>query len=282
MQVIETIKEMRAVTAKYRTEGKTIGFVPTMGALHEGHMSLVRAARAENDIVIASVFVNPTQFGPNEDYTRYPRTFDEDCELLEREGCGALFFPSPEEMYGMAGSLTWVSVDQLPEHLCGLHRPDHFQGVTTVVAKFFNIVDPHRAYFGQKDYQQSVIIRRMTADLNFPVEIRVMPIVRESDGLALSSRNRYLSADERLKALALVDSLRLAEQLYSQGEKNPAVLTDMMQRSILGGAPNAKIEYIAVVHPDTLEPLKTIKGTAVIALAVVIGTTRLIDNVIIE
>ena len=281
MKVIETIKEMRAITEKLRAEGKTIGFTPTMGALHEGHISLVRTSRAENDVTMASIFVNPTQFGPGEDYTRFPRAFDADCLLLEREKCDFLFYPSPEEMYGQTGSLTWVIVDQLPEHLCGLHRAGHFQGVTTVVAKFFHIIYPHRAYFGQKDYQQSLIIRRMTADLNFPVEIRVMPIVREPDGLALSSRNRYLSADERRKALALVDSLRLAEQLIRKGERKPDAVIDLMRRSILGGAPDAKIEYISIAHPETLAELKVIEGKVLIALAVHIGTTRLIDNSIL-
>ncbi|OHD55135.1 MAG: pantoate--beta-alanine ligase [Spirochaetes bacterium GWF1_51_8] len=281
MQVVETIREIREISRNICLSGKKLGFVPTMGALHEGHISLVKNSRAENDFTAVSIFVNPTQFAPNEDYAQYPRTFDNDKSLLEQAGCDYLFFPSPEEMYGQAGTLTWVTVDLLPNHLCGISRPNHFRGVTTVVAKFLNIVQPARAYFGQKDYQQTVIIRRMAADLNFTSEIRVMPIVRETDGLAMSSRNRYLTPAERKNSLVLVETLDYGEKLIAGGETDAPAIVGKMKKLIAEKVPSAKIDYVSVVHPETLEELGVIDGKCVIALAVYIGTTRLIDNAIV-
>ena len=281
MQIVETIREMREISKDICFAGKKLGFVPTMGALHEGHLSLVRSSRAENDFTAASIFVNPTQFAPNEDFAKYPRAFENDRAMLEKEGCDYLFYPSPEEMYGQAGTLSWVTVDLLPQHLCGLSRPNHFRGVTTVVAKFFHIVNPARAYFGQKDYQQTVIIRRMAADLNFFVDIRVMPVVREADGLAMSSRNRYLSQKERTDSLVLIETLRYGEKRIADGETDAPALIGLMKKHIQDKVPSAKIDYIAVVHPDTLEDLTEITGKCVIALALFIGTTRLIDNTIV-
>jgi len=280
MQIIEKAKEMQYICEKIRNSGKKIGFVPTMGALHEGHLSLVRKAREENEVVVVSIFVNPIQFGPNEDYNRYPRTFESDCEKLKKESVDYLFFPSVEEMYP-AGFETYVSLRKLPNHLCGLSRPGHFDGVATVVTKLFNIVKPHKSYFGQKDYQQAKIIERMVSDLNIDTEVIMMPIVRESDGLAMSSRNAYLNPEERKKAICLYKSLLKAKEMIEGKEKSPEKIKEEMRKLILEIAPDAKIDYISIVNPQTLDDVSEIKDTVVVALAVFIGSTRLIDNFII-
>jgi len=280
MQIIEKAKEMQYICEKIRNSCKKIGFVPTMGALHEGHLSLVRKAREENEVVVVSIFVNPIQFGPNEDYNRYPRTFESDCEKLKKESVDYLFFPSVEEMYP-AGFETYVSLRKLPNHLCGLSRPGHFDGVATVVTKLFNIVKPHKSYFGQKDYQQAKIIERMVSDLNIDTEVIMMPIVRESDGLAMSSRNSYLNPEERKKAICLYKSLLKAKEMIEGKEKSPEKIKEEMKKLILEIAPDAKIDYISIVNPQTLDDVSEIKDTVVVALAVFIGSTRLIDNFII-
>lgn len=276
-QVIESILEMQKTARGYLRAGETVGLVPTMGALHEGHISLVKAARAENDRVVASVFVNPIQFGPNEDYSRYPRTFENDLRMLSEAGCDILFFPHVDEMYP-EGFETQVSLSKLPNHLCGLSRPGHFDGVTTVVSKFFNIVRPDRAYFGEKDFQQVRVLERMNRDLNFGIEIRTMPIYRETDGLAMSSRNRYLSAEDRKRALALSKALSAAEELIKKGERKGEAISEAMRKVILSEIPEARIDYAVAVDPETLDTLSTITTKAQLMLAVWVGQTRLIDN----
>jgi pantoate--beta-alanine ligase len=277
MKIAETPQAMRDLAEELRRQGKSIGFAPTMGALHEGHISLIHAACAENDVVAASIFVNPTQFGPNEDYSRYPRTFGADCSLLETAGCDILYYPEASVMYP-GDYETWVSLEKLPDHLCGLFRPGHFRGVATVVLKLFQAVMPHRAYFGQKDYQQAVVIRRMVRDLNLFTDVRVCPIVREKDGLAKSSRNRYLSPVEREQALVLYRTIRLAIDRITRGERNAEKLLEEMRHFISRGVPDAKIDYVSIVHPDSLEDVPVAEDGSVIALALWIGNTRLIDN----
>ena len=281
MIIIEETAKMRQTSEKLRFSGKTIGFVPTMGALHEGHLSLVRTARDENDIVIVSIFVNPIQFGPNEDFNKYPRTFDNDCSLLEKEKVDFLFFPSVDEMYG-ENFETYVDLKNLPNHLCGLKREGHFRGVATVVAKLFNITLPHRSYFGQKDYQQAQIIRRMVEDLNFFIDIKIMPIVREKSGLAMSSRNQYLTEKQKEKASVLYESLKLGEKLIQKGLNSPEEIKKEMQKLILKKVPEARIDYISIADLNTLEEIQSISGSVLIALAVYIGNTRLIDNEIVR
>jgi len=281
MIIIEETAKMRQTSEKLRFSGKTIGFVPTMGALHEGHLSLVRTARDENDIVIVSIFVNPIQFGPNEDFNKYPRTFDNDCSLLEKEKVDFLFFPSVDEMYG-ENFETYVDLKNLPNHLCGLKREGHFRGVATVVAKLFNITLPHRSYFGQKDYQQAQIIRRMVEDLNFFIDIKIMPIVREKSGLAMSSRNQYLTEEQKEKASVLYESLKLGEKLIQKGLNSPEEIKKEMQKLILKKVPEARIDYISIADLNTLEEISSISGSVLIALAVYIGNTRLIDNEIVR
>ncbi len=263
-----------------RDAGKRIGFVPTMGALHEGHLALVRTARAATDVVAASIFVNPTQFGPNEDLAKYPRTFERDRELLEREGVELLFAPSVEEMYP-AGAVTWVTVEELSNKLDGRSRPGHFRGVTTVVSKLFHIVEPDAAFFGQKDAAQVAIIRRMVRDLVMPVEIVVCPIVREADGLAMSSRNAYLDAAQRKQALVLHRSLARVEKMVAEGEQNGSRLT-AAGREEFAAEPSVRIDYFEVVNPETLDPVEDISGGALIAVAAYIRNTRLIDNLVIH
>ncbi len=284
MRVIFSSFEMQKEVMSLKRQGKSIGFVPTMGALHEGHLSLVRQARKENDVVVVSIFVNPTQFGPNEDFERYPRQFDKDKELLEKENVEYVFYPSVSDMYP-EGYETYVYLEKLHKHLCGLSRPGHFRGVATVVAKLFNIVQPDKAYFGQKDYQQALIIKKMVRDLNFPVEIVVMPIVRESDGLAMSSRNMYLSPEERKNATVLYRSLQKAKELIKAGERDVRKIKKEMEK-IISSVPS-RIDYVEIVHPETLESLEVIpeKGSidrVVVAVAVFIGSARLIDNEIVE
>ncbi|MEJ5285149.1 MAG: pantoate--beta-alanine ligase [Brevinematales bacterium] len=281
MRIIETIKEMQNIACSLKKKDKKIGIVPTMGALHEGHLSLVRQARKENDIVVVSIFVNPIQFGPNEDLNKYPRTFESDKTALEKEKVDYLFFPTPFDMYPERFE-TYVNLKKLPYHLCGLSRPGHFEGVATVVTKLFNIVMPDNAYFGQKDYQQAKIIERMVLDLNFNINIKMMPIVREKDGLAMSSRNSYLSPEERKKALCLYSSLLLAKEMIEKGETKVEKIKQAMEEKIKEIAPDAKIDYIAIVDPETLSEVQNVDKRVVIALAVFIGTTRLIDNFIIE
>lgn len=274
--VAATIAEVRTAVATSRAAGKRIGFVPTMGALHAGHASLIRASRAECDFTVVSIFVNPTQFGPNEDFSRYPQTFDADRELCGALGIDVIFAPSTAEMYPPE-SRTVVEVTNLQDALCGQTRPGHFRGVATVVLKLFNIVLPDVAYFGQKDAQQALLIRRMAVDLNLPLHVRVQPTVREPDGLAMSSRNRYLDPAQRLHATALVRALRRADELVGGGERSVAALEAAMAE-VITSAPGARLDYARVVDAETLDPLTTLDRTALAALAVYFGSTRLIDN----
>jgi len=270
---------MRAESRAIRGAGKRLGFVPTMGALHEGHLSLVRAARSSSDLVAASIFVNPTQFGANEDLAKYPRSFERDRELLQGERVELLFAPSVEQMYP-AGAVTWVTVEGLSDKLDGRSRPGHFRGVTTVVAKLFHVVQPDAAFFGQKDAAQVAIIRRMVRDLNLPVEIVVCPIVRAADGLAMSSRNAYLDPDERKRALVLQRSLLRAEHLAETGERNAARLVAAGREEIYKES-SVRLDYFEIVNPDTLDPLEDISGGGLVAVAAVVGGTRLIDNILL-
>ena len=279
MDLITTTKAMRAASRAAKAAGKRVGFVPTMGALHEGHLSLVRAAKAQCDVVAASIFVNPTQFGPNEDFSKYPRTLERDRELLEKEGVNIAFAPPVEEIYP-PGAVTFVTVEGLSEKLCGKSRPGHFRGVTTVVSKLFNIVEPDVAYFGQKDAAQVAIIRRMVGDLNIPVEIRVCPIVRETNGLAMSSRNAYLDPQQRKAALVLYRSLREVQQTFEQGEVNAHNLVQI-GRKIVAEESTVRLDYFEIVRLDTLDPIENLEGPALVAVAAFVGTTRLIDNFII-
>ncbi|CUU03366.1 pantoate--beta-alanine ligase [Candidatus Thermokryptus mobilis] len=283
MRIISKIKEMQRVADDLRREGKIIGVVPTMGYLHEGHLSLIRLAKERSDVVITTIFVNPLQFAPNEDYERYPRDFERDVKLAQSAGCDIIFHPSVEEMYPK-NFLTYVEVDKLTKVLEGEFRPTHFRGVTTVVAKLFNITKPHIAIFGQKDAQQALIIKQMVRDLNFDIEIIVAPIVREPDGLAMSSRNVYLSDLERKDATVLYESLKLAEKLIKEnGERDPNVIISKM-KELISSKPTAKIDYIAIVEPETLEKVESLTEghEYLVALAVRIGSTRLIDNTIVK
>ena len=279
MHIISSAAEMTAFSRTEQRAGRRVGFVPTMGALHEGHLSLVRAARAQCDVVAVSIFVNPTQFGPNEDLARYPRSFEQDKAMLESGGVSAIFYPSVEEMY-RAGATTWVAVEGLSERLDGRSRPGHFRGVTTVVSKLFNIVQPQFAFFGQKDAAQVAVIRRMVRDLNFDVQIVVCPIVREQDGLAMSSRNEYLSAQERRQALVLSRSLEEVRRLQEQGE-NCAETLIAAGKQVIAEEPAVKVDYFEVVDPDTLEPVSDVTKGALVAVAAYVGATRLIDNLLI-
>jgi pantoate--beta-alanine ligase len=280
MKIHPTIDGVHAGSRAARLAGMRLGLVPTMGALHEGHLSLVRSAREQCDVVVVSIFVNPTQFGPSEDLSKYPRNFERDCELLQEENVDLLFAPSVEEMYP-AGAVTWVEVQRMSEKLCGRSRPGHFRGVTTVVSKLFHIVEPDLAFFGQKDAAQAAIIGRMVRDLNFPVEIIVCPIVREHDGLALSSRNVYLRQGERQTALILSRALKMVENSFEHGERNIARLIETGKR-IFCEEPNARLDYLEIVDPETLEPLSALDRTALVAVAAFVGTTRLIDNVLLN
>jgi pantoate--beta-alanine ligase len=279
MKILSTLAEMRAASRAVRQEGKRLGFVPTMGALHEGHLSLVRATRKHSDVVAASIFVNPTQFGPKEDFSKYPRSFERDCELLRQEGVELLFAPTAEEMY-LPGAVTWVTVEGLSEKLDGKSRPGHFRGVTTVVAKLFHAVEPDAAFFGQKDAAQVAILRRMVRDLNFAVEIVVCPIVREADGLALSSRNAYLNTEQRRQALVLSRALGQIAAAYQQGERNALVLAEA-GRKVMAEEPAVRLDYLEIVDPDTLDPVATVSAPALAAVAAYVGATRLIDNVVL-
>ena len=274
MQVTTTINETKELIKKWKKDGKSIGLVPTMGFLHEGHASLIQKCREENDIVVVSDFVNPTQFGPNEDLEAYPRDFERDSQLCERIGADLIFCPSSEEMYHDPHA--FVSIDLLSETLCGKTRPIHFKGVCTVVSKLFNIVTPDRAYFGQKDAQQLAIIRKMVLDLNFDIEIIGCPIIREEDGLAKSSRNTYLNTQERSAALCLSRAVRTGQQIIQTGMDAEQALAAM--RAVIEAEPLAKIDYISMVDALTMQPVERVDRNVLVAMAVYIGKTRLIDN----
>ena len=279
MEVIRTVQELRAWTRADRYETNTIGIVPTMGALHAGHASLIRAARNTCGCVVVSIFVNPTQFGPNEDYGRYPRTFDADCALAEAEGATLVFAPSVEEMYP-AGAATFVEVEGLSNRLDGASRPGHFRGVATVVSKLLIATEADLAFFGQKDAAQVAVLRRMVTDLRLPAEIVVCPIVREPDGLAMSSRNAYLSVEERRQALTLSRAIRRVEELTGDGKRNASTLI-AAARDVFAAEPAVGVDYIELVDWDTLLPVETAVPGSLFAVAAWVGTTRLIDNTII-
>ncbi len=279
MKICKTIAEMKSEARAARRSGKRVGFVPTMGALHEGHLSLVRAARASSDLVTASIFVNPTQFGPNEDLAKYPRWLERDCEMLEKAGVDVVFAPSVEEMYP-AGVVTWVTVEELSNKLDGRSRPGHFRGVTTVVAKLFHVVEPDEAFFGQKDAAQVAVIRRMVRDLNLPVEVVVCPIVREPDGLAMSSRNAYLNPDERKRALVLHRSLMRVQELERSGERTASKLI-AAGREEFNRDTAVRLDYFEIVNPETLDPVQDVSQGALVAVAAYVGSTRLIDNLLL-
>ena len=279
MIISGSIEETRKQVKEWRAQGLSVALVPTMGYLHEGHKSLMERARKENDKVVVSIFVNPMQFGPNEDYEAYPRDLDRDSGICEDAGVDWIFHPEVEEMYGPDFS-GYVDMHTLPEKLCGASRPVHFRGVQTVVSKLFHIVPADRAYFGQKDAQQLAIIRRMVMDLNFDIEIIGCPIIREEDGLAKSSRNTYLSEDERRQAVILNQSLEEAMKAIEAGEKDASKVKAIIEKKI-GTCSLAKIDYVEVVNFDNIQPIETIEGNVLIAIAVYIGTTRLIDNRII-
>ncbi len=276
MEVIKSISEIKKKVKDYKKDGLTIAFVPTMGFLHEGHLALVRKAKELGDRVVVSIFVNPIQFGPKEDFKEYPRDLERDLKLLEKEGVDLVFVPEAEEMYP-PDFQTYVEVKELSQGLCGAFRPGHFKGVCTVVLKLFNIVQPDVAVFGEKDYQQLQIIRQMVKDLNLDVKVIGHPTVRERDGLAMSSRNIYLSPEERESALSLYQALCLARELVKEGEKDPEVIKNKI-REFIESRPFTKVQYVEIVDPETLKPLKKIEGPALCALSVFVGKARLIDN----
>ncbi len=280
MKICATIAEMRIARRDLPGQGCRVGFVPTMGALHEGHLSLVRAAKAQCDVVAVSIFVNPAQFGPQEDFSKYPRNFERDCELLEKEGADFLFAPTVEEMYPQ-GVVTYVMVEGLSDKLCGKSRPGHFRGVTTVVSKLFHIVEPDLAFFGQKDAAQVAIIRRMVRDLNMPVQIVGCPIVREFDGLAKSSRNAYLDPGQRKAALVLYRALMQVRDLFEHGEGEAAKLIEV-GKQVFAEEPSVRLDYLEIVDPDALDPVVEVGAPALVAVAGFVGATRLIDNVVLH
>ncbi len=278
MEIVRTVPELQQQAHDWRCEGKRIALVPTMGCLHEGHLSLIRRAREEADVVIVSIFVNPTQFGPDEDLDAYPETWEEDCSACEEEGVDTIFFPDPATMYAEDAS-TWVTEECLARPLCGARRPDHFRGVTTVVAKLFLAALPDIAVFGQKDAQQALVIKRMVRDLNFPIAVIVAPIVREPDGLAMSSRNRYLSKDERSRALAINRGVAKAVDAFAEGVRNATSLIDIVADEIL--ATDGEIDYVEIRDAETLEPVETIVSESLLAVAATYGPARLLDNAIL-
>jgi pantoate--beta-alanine ligase len=280
MTIIDNISRMKTFLGMVKKENKTIGFVPTMGSLHEGHLSMARTAKNLNDVVVMSIFVNPAQFGPNEDFESYPRDIKRDEELASNAGVDVIFYPSVKDMYP-EGYGTYINVERLTETLCGAKRPGHFRGVATVVAKLFNIVKPDIAYFGQKDAQQVAVIKKMVKDLNIDLSIKVLPTVREKDGLAMSSRNKYLSSAERLEAAVLNQALSAARIMVERGETSASQVIQTMG-SMIKVKPGANIDYISIVDPDTLNDVQVIRGPALVALAVYIGKTRLIDNIVLE
>ena len=279
LQVITSIEDIKQRIKTFKENQLSIGFIPTMGALHEGHLSLVRQAKEENDKVIVSIFVNPLQFGKNEDFTQYPSTFDNDCELLSKEGVDIVFNPKASEMYSN-GFCTSVIIECLEDRLCGKLRPGHFRGVAAVVLKLFNLVKPDVAYFGQKDFQQTVVIKRMVADLNLDVNIKVLPTIRGKEGLALSSRNAYLSETEKNDAICLYKALTKAQTMVTAGTKNAEGIRGEMEK-IINNYKSAEIDYISIVNHKTLEAVSEVRSGDVAALAVKIGKTRLIDNIIL-
>ncbi len=279
MKIHPIVGAMRSASRAARHNNSRIGLVPTMGALHEGHLSLVRAARNQCDVVVVSIFVNPIQFGPNEDYSKYPRTFERDCRMLEEQGVAFVFAPSLEEMYP-PGVLSYVTVEGMNEKLCGRSRPGHFRGVTTVVSKLFHIVEPDLAFFGQKDAAQVAIIRRMVRDLNVPVEIVACPMVREPDGLAMSSRNAYLDPAQRKSALVLSRALRRVGQVFDQGERHAAKLIEA-GKQVMAEEPSVRLDYLEIADPETLDGLKMVSSNGLVAIAAFVGTTRLIDNILL-
>ncbi|WP_457624860.1 pantoate--beta-alanine ligase [Persephonella sp.] len=276
--LVKTIKDMKSIVKKLKEKGKSIGFVPTMGYLHEGHISLIRCSKKDNDVTVVSIFVNPIQFGENEDLDRYPRDIERDLQICRDEGVDFVFYPSADEMYP-DGFSTYVEVEGLTNRLCGAFRPGHFKGVTTVVNKLFNILQPDRAYFGEKDYQQLKVIQKMVKDLNMNVEVIGCPVVREKDGLALSSRNKYLSEKERESALSISRALFEGKKMFEKGEKDPQKIISKMKK-IISSYPEVKnVQYIEIVDPETLEPKKKVEKGDLIAVAVFVGNTRLIDNI---
>ena len=280
MEVIKKINEMRTRVLSVKDRKRSIGLVPTMGALHDGHISLIRSAKKENDEIVVSIYLNPTQFDNNDDFDKYPRQLNEDIEIIRKENADVVFTPCTEEMYP-DGFCTHVTQDKLTDALCGGVRPGHFSGVTTIVTKLFNIIEPDRAYFGQKDYQQSAIIKRLVADMNMDIDIRVCSIVREEDGLALSSRNGRLSPEERQDALCIHGSLLKAREMFASNIRDAKEIIEEMA-SVIKKTEQTKIDYISIVNTDTLEELSLINGKALAAVAVWIGNTRLIDNTILE
>ncbi|MHB9094129.1 MAG: pantoate--beta-alanine ligase [Eubacteriales bacterium] len=280
MRVISTIKEMKSAVREVRGQGKSVGFVPTMGYLHNGHLTLMQEAKSKTDFVVVSIFVNPLQFGVGEDYEDYPRDLSRDSSLAESAGVDIIFAPTVREMYPK-GYATFVEVEKLTGVLCGKSRPGHFKGVTTVVTKLFNIVEPDIALFGQKDAQQSIVLKKMVEDLNMNLKIEIVPIVREKDGLAMSSRNSYLNSEERRAALALSQSLEMARELIASGERNNLVLVDEI-RKFISREPLARIDYVEILSVPDLEKTEFLQGSNLIALAVFIGNTRLIDNMVLE
>ena len=280
MKIVKTIEEVRNITSQWRAEGMSVGLVPTMGFLHEGHKSLIDRAVSENDRVVVSDFVNPTQFGPSEDLEAYPRDINRDAELCEKAGAALIFHPEPSEMY-YDDCEAYVNINSLSDELCGKSRPIHFKGVCTVVSKLFNIVKPDRAYFGQKDAQQLAIIKRMVRDLNFDVQIVGCPIIREADGLAKSSRNTYLGSEERKAALILSKAVKLGEDMAKSGENDAEKIVSKM-RELINTEPMARIDYVEAVDAISIKPVKKMDGAVLVAMAVYIGKTRLIDNFIFE
>ncbi|RKY50151.1 MAG: pantoate--beta-alanine ligase [Candidatus Neomarinimicrobiota bacterium] len=277
MKLIEKIADLREEIKRFKREGKIIGFVPTMGYFHEGHLSLMDIARKRSDVLVVSIFVNPIQFGPNEDYNRYPRDLKRDLKLAEERGVDIVFHPDNREMY-QENFQTYVNVEKLTKGMCGKYRPGHFRGVTTVVAKLFNIVQPDIAVFGQKDVQQAIVIKRMVGDLNFPVEIVVGPVIREHDGLAMSSRNTYLNDEERKQAPMIYKALKVAREKVKMGNRDAAKLKEIIE-STIATAPLARIEYVEIVDDENLEPVSEVKPGTLAAVAVWFGKTRLIDNI---
>ncbi len=280
METAKTIESTGKFIAAARKQGKTVGFVPTMGALHIGHISLIQAARKQTDYVVVSIFVNPTQFGPEEDFDKYPRPFDDDLQICREQGVDLVFSPGTNQMYPTQ-NITWVNVEKLTETLCGRFRPGHFRGVTTVCTKLFNIVQPDIAFFGQKDAQQAVVIKRMVADLNMPLKIQICPTVREDDGLAVSSRNKYLSESERKDAPLLYKSLQKAKRLIQAGTTDPEQIIVQM-KNILAQSDRLEPEYIEIVNPETLELINPVKSKALVAVAARCGSARLIDNIVVD
>ncbi|MFH1836836.1 MAG: pantoate--beta-alanine ligase [Candidatus Omnitrophota bacterium] len=281
MEIIRNIDHMRTFSLNAKRKGKTIGFVPTMGYLHEGHLSLVRAAREECDVVCVSIFVNPIQFGKNEDLDKYPRDTERDKDLLEKEDINVLFIPGEKDMYPENFCTYVETTGRISQIMCAASRPGHFKGVTTVVAKLFNMIAPDRSYFGQKDIQQAAIIKKMTEDLQFAVEIKILPTVRENDGLAMSSRNVYLSPEERQQALSIYEGLKKAEEKIMRGEVSPNVIKNVI-KAVLEKNKDMKTDYVEIVSAEDLSPVDTIKGKTLIAVAAFVGKTRLIDNIIVN